>query len=210
MKRIRSTVFFHYGGSPTCFVFTGEVFDQSVYGCLILVVPAPHAVRGTCLPVSKEGQKNVVVQRYATVNKGGASSTPGSLRSKHRGRSNNPSGLAVRLADYEVDREALTNGLYSIAPAPVERGERLLKIEEMLGRVQHVLKDVPANQDAEEPNVDQKHHSGAALAGGSMSDNLWLKGRATAWKNANTRAFESSAGKCQRGVTCRGSSTKGF
>ena len=46
--------FSSYGGSPTCFVFTGEVFDQSVYGCLILVVPAPHAVRGTCLPVSKE------------------------------------------------------------------------------------------------------------------------------------------------------------
>ena len=77
--------------------------------------------------------------------------------------------------DYEVDREAVNNRVDSIESTTSESGERLIKIQDMLAHMQRVLEGVIANQDADEPNVNHKHHDDAALARGSMSDKLWLK-----------------------------------
>ena len=81
------------------------------------------------------------------------------------------------------------NRFDSIESTAAESGERLIKIEDMLAHMQHMLEDVLANQDVDESNANDEHHSDAALARGSMSDKLWLKERVTAWKNVNTRAF---------------------
>ena len=51
----------------------------------------------------------------------------------------------------------------------------------------------------DEPNSDQGHHNGAASARGSMSDQLWLKERITAWKNPNLRAFWILCGEKPKG-----------
>ena len=100
------------------------------------------------------------------MSKGGASSRPGGSSSKHGGGCSNQRGHAVHMADYEVDREAVNSRLDSIESIAAESGKRLIKIEDMLPHMQHVLEDVVANQDADEPNVNHEHHNDAALARG--------------------------------------------
>lgn len=80
----------------------------------------------------------------------------------------------------------------------------------MLGHMQHVLEDAPANENAHEPNVDQEHNEGAGAHSGQHFGHGMAERESRLGKMPTSAQFESTAVRHQRRVICGRSSYKGI